>query len=192
MTNAPSTCFDLIKPSPCRSQSSSDSAKAYYREARGAGEAREPLLPLRRSPTGADPIEYAKGRLPRILVFPDSHHQPAGLIEASVRVFVAPPVLGEFLGPPPRVRLRLSAVDRAAVPEAPVHEDGNFGGPEHDVCVAPESREGAVVNAVSKAQLMKGGSQASFGRGVPLSGGLHAPPRLFRRGQGDTGATLTA
>src|SRR5581483_2646418 len=57
-----------------------------------------------------------------ILVFPNPQDQPSGLPEPSIRVGVAPSVGLDLLPPELRIRFGPSAVLRAPVPEAAVHE----------------------------------------------------------------------
>lgn len=59
-------------------------------------------------------------------MFPDPHHAPAGAAESAGDEEVAGLVLGNLGLPEFRVDLGLRGVDRTAVPETTVHEDGEF------------------------------------------------------------------
>lgn len=74
-----------------------------------------------------------RGALENVLVFPEPEDVPASLMQLSIDPTVSFKVGSEFLLPPLSVVPRDRAVLRTAVPEAAVHEHGDFRWPEGDI-----------------------------------------------------------
>lgn len=84
-------------------------------------------------PDAAQTGEEAALVFSRQFMLPQTQHAPAAGAELAGDEEVAGLVAGD-LGPPEfRVLLGLGGVDRAAVPEAAVDEDGEFAGGENEV-----------------------------------------------------------
>jgi hypothetical protein len=67
----------------------------------------------------------AVGSIAGVLMFPHANDLPAERLEPPIRIGIPMPICFDLLAPPVGVGLRQSAVDRAAVPEATIHEHGN-------------------------------------------------------------------
>lgn len=65
------------------------------------------------------------------------------------RLDVANPVVVQVLSPIPLIRSWLVSVQRAAMPGAPVDEDGNLGATEERVRLTPKFLHGAFVEPVA-------------------------------------------
>ncbi len=71
--------------------------------------------------------------LSRVLVFPHPDRGPAGVCESAIRVPVPFFVPVDLRGPESGIGHRDGVVIGAAVPEAPVQEDGDLGFGEHEI-----------------------------------------------------------
>ena len=60
------------------------------------------------------------------LVLPDTHRKPSGRREQGIGPGISPLVVADLGGPVPSVGRQRSAVDRTAMPEAPIHEHSDF------------------------------------------------------------------
>ena len=67
------------------------------------------------------------------LVFPDTQDFPAKLLERLVNLLVTPLVSDDLRRPKCGIRLRKAAMQRAAMPEASVYEDGKPESAKHYV-----------------------------------------------------------
>ena len=66
-------------------------------------------------------------------MLPDTNDSPARCLEEGVRLFVPLHIALKLGYPVVRIGGGHGPVMGAAMPEAPVHEDGDLGGPEHNV-----------------------------------------------------------
>jgi hypothetical protein len=76
-----------------------------------------------------------------------------------------------------------AAVLRAPVPEAAVDEDGHTRWAEHDVGLAPEARQGCLVQSVTQPEGMQRSAKAKFWRCALAALNAHAPADRVARGE---------
>jgi len=81
-----------------------------------------------------------------IVMFPEPDYTPARSLKAAPGVNIATMVSFDLLTPPVRILLGPGAVNRATMPEAPVHEDSDFRGFENDVGPPTQGGDGIGVD----------------------------------------------
>lgn len=77
-------------------------------------------------------------------MLPDPHNNPSVVSQTAVGVPVSRHVGGDLLSPPLCVCFGSRTVNRAPVPEAAVHEDGDAKARKGDVGASSHSRESIV------------------------------------------------
>jgi hypothetical protein len=115
----------------------------------------------------------------RWCVLPEAQHLPAMLLKVSNRSRVALAVLDELLRPPGAVGSRHLAVIGAAVPEAPVDEDGNLLAREGDVDRTTWEVRNWILDPVSASGGMQESAERDLWSGVA--------PRVSAHPGGDPG-----
>jgi hypothetical protein len=83
-------------------------------------------------------------------VFPDTYHDPSSVRQTLGSVLVTSLVALDLLSPPVSVAVWPGAVHGAVVPEAAVHHDNDLRWPEEDVGLAPQVRQGSLMDAETK------------------------------------------
>lgn len=117
---------------------------------------------------------YSVCGLFEIVMFPDADDFPAGVVEALVGVGVAAFVGFDFGSPEVGGGAGGgSVVLGAAVPEASVEEDGDFGSGEDEVGGAADIFDGACGDSVAQSECVNGGSKGSFGASIAAAVGAH-------------------
>lgn len=91
-------------------------------------------------------------------MLPHSHDAPAGLLETMVGVGVSRDVALDLGGPELGVAFGGPMMFGAAVPEATVHEHGDFGSGEHEVGGAADLWYGAYADPVAQPERVDGGA----------------------------------
>ena len=84
------------------------------------------------------PLHEAGFVFPGEGVFLDAQDAPAALAQGAADQAVASVVAAELFAPEGAVALRQPAMERAAMPETAVHEDGDFGGAENEIRFAKQ------------------------------------------------------
>jgi hypothetical protein len=114
------------------------------------------------------------------LVSPNPHDLPAISAESRVRVAVALLVRNDLSAPELGILFGPSRMLWAAVPKAPVDEDGDTRSGENDVGNPSRLSQQGDMDAETESKSMKRTTQRRFGRGVLLPNALHSTTR-FRR-----------
>lgn len=147
---------------------------------------RQPLMPGGAVLPGA-PGRYrvidSCGRQRHVFVFPYSHHKPFGLSEFLIGSSIAIDVQGQFLCPPLGICLWKRPMVWARVPEAPIHEDGDFRWPEDDICSTAHTRQDTSINTEAQTHAVKVATQFALGLSVSLTLSSHPHKRVRRRGR---------
>ncbi len=125
------------------------------------------------TPSLADHTKYLGGRNHGRLVLPNADDVPAIFPQPYFGAAIALDVGSELGCPPLAVGLRMSGVDRAAVPEASVDEDRDLGGAEDDVSGHVESVNGLPMNPVAQPKPMQFGTKCEFRPAVAPTIGPH-------------------
>jgi hypothetical protein len=108
-----------------------------------------------------------------VVVFPDPHDDPSSTAKSGVGFDIALYRTGQLGSPPVRVGLRSPTVGTAAVPEAAIHEDGNFCPCEDNIGTSPKVRNGASVDAKSETAPVKLRAKRKLRSGVSRPLRLH-------------------
>lgn len=125
-------------------------------------------------------------------MLPDSNDLPAGSGESQIRVAVPITVPSNLLSPVLGIRFCLrSGVCRAAVPEAPVNEDGDLGRSKNDVCSASELWQRGPINPVAKTHLVEDSADGQLRVSIPRPLELHFAANARRAGEGGRSGGIT-
>lgn len=89
-----------------------------------------------------------------VLVLPHPHHRPLRLVEPSGVPPVPSDIRLQLASPPLSVGLGRDGMLWAAMPEAPIHKDGDTGPGKHDVRTPGEARHVHPVPKTAPVQLM--------------------------------------
>ena len=125
------------------------------------------------TPSLADDTQYLGGLNRGRLVLPNADDVPAIFLQPYFGAAIALDVGLELGFPPLAVGLRMSGVDRAAMPEASVDEDRDLGWAEDDVSGHPEPANGLPMNPVAQPKPMQFGTKREFRPGVAPTIGPH-------------------
>lgn len=107
------------------------------------------------------------------LVGPDAEHCPVRKFQLGDHSSVPCAICLDLLAPPGAVRRGPSAVVRAPVPEAPIHEHCDTFSEEDDVGATPDARRWPTMNSISEAPSVEFLAESNLARSVPLLRRLH-------------------
>ena len=125
------------------------------------------------TPSLADDTKYLGGGNRGRFVLPDADDVPAIFRQPHFGAAITLDVGLELGFPPLAVGLRMSGVDRAAMPKASVDEDRDLGWPEDDVSGQPESANGLPMNPVAQPKPMQFATKCKFWPGIAPTIGPH-------------------
>ena len=122
---------------------------------------------------GADGLLHPVGHGLRVLMFPESQHGPAGLLQVVGGFGVPGDVAGDLVGPVLGVGGGLGVVLGAAVPVTAVHEHRDPALAQHQVCGAGKLRLGPGRHPEPHASPVHRGPYGQLGLGVAAPVALH-------------------
>ena len=126
---------------------------------------------------------HSPRRLGGVIVLPDPDHRPAEIFQMSVGRPVALLVPSKLVRLPELVVRRVRRVDRAHVPEAAVHEDGDLRAREDDVCSASRRLGKGALDAEPSTTGVQRPAQRGLRSGISASLTAHASTCLGGRRQ---------
>lgn len=114
------------------------------------------------------------------LVFPDSNDPPSRRGKRIISITIPITIRRQLPRPPLPIRTRPRGVFGTRMPKAPVHEDRDAGGDEHDVNGSTRSSRHLTVQSEAKPTRMQFSAQPNFGVSVLTPLPLHSLRNAWR------------